>query len=344
MLKNFLTTVSRQLWRNRLFTTLNIIGLSVSICVAWIIFRMVSFEYSFDKQIPGAENIYQVVSKSKSGDDNKESGFAGVSKPIFNALKNDVSGADLVVPLFYRYQHVATVNDAEGQPVRRVENSDNDIQLVSTTADYFNLLPYRWLAGNPASALDAPDKVVLTDTRASVYFPNVLPQNLIGKTIVYDDTVQRRISGIVSQLDFPNSFSNNNNEFIALDKKDLADNNWDSRNSNDLVYIKTASAANTRKAIDQLNALQNKYSGESFQKYNYRVWYKSIPLSQKHFEEQFGAQTRTASKKTMNGLMTVGAFLLLLACINYVNLTTAQLPGEPGKSVSGKHWGVLPVN
>ncbi|MFT4024258.1 MAG: ABC transporter permease, partial [Flavihumibacter sp.] len=326
MLKNFLTTVSRQLWRNRLFTFLNIIGLSVSICVAWIVFRMVSFEYSFDKQVPGIENIYQVISKSKVGNDNEESGFAGVSKPVFNALKNDVSGADLVIPMFYKYQHRAAVNETDGTPARRFENGD-DIQLMGTTADYFRLLPYRWLAGNAVSALDAPDKVVLTDTRARVYFPNASPQDLIGKTIVYDDTVQRRISGIVAQLDFPNSFSANNNEFIALDKEeDLADNNWGSKNSNDLVFIKTASSANTQKTIDHLNALENKFNSENFEKYNYRSRYEVIPLSRKHFEEQFSSQTRTASKKVLKGLMTVGAFLLLLACINYINLTTAQLP------------------
>lgn len=66
MFNNYFATLTRQLWRNRLYTGLNIFGLSICICVAWIVFRMVDYEYSFDKKIPDAANIYQVISKSKS--------------------------------------------------------------------------------------------------------------------------------------------------------------------------------------------------------------------------------------------------------------------------------------
>jgi ABC-type antimicrobial peptide transport system permease subunit len=326
MLKNFLTTLTRQLWRNRLFTILNVLGLSVCICVAWIIFRMVSYEYIFDKKIPDANNIYQVVSKSKNAGDAKEGGFAGISKPVLNALKNDVSGAGLVVPMFYKKQHRATINDGAGSPVRQFEKGDDDIQLVSTLPDYFKLLNYQWLAGNPATALDAPDKVVLTDTRAQEYFPSFKPQEIIGKTIVYDDTVLRRISGVVAQLNYPNSFSEDNNEFIPVDKEDFADNNWGGKNSDDLIFIKPAKGTNPQEIMKQLNAINLKYNKEDFEKYNYKSWYDVMPLKEKHFQTEFNAQTRTANKKVLNGLMIVGAFLLLLACINYMNLSTAQLP------------------
>lgn len=325
MFKNFLTTLSRQLWRNRLFTTLNIIGLSVSICVAWIIFRMVSFEYSFDKKFPGADQIYQVVSKSKRGDEATASGFAGVSRPIYNALKNDFSGLDLVVPMFYQYQHQAAVKDNAGS-AKQFVNPETDIQIVSTTADYFNMLSYHWLAGDERTALDGPDKVVLTDSRAKFYFPQASPKDLLGKTIVYDDTVYRQVAGVVAQHNFPNSFSDDNNEFIAINQKDLADANWAGKSSNDLVYIKASAAGNISKAMSQLNALDTKHNGENFEKYNYRSWYDVLPLSEKHFQPRYAAQSRAVDKNSLNNLMIVGAFLLLLACINYINLSTAQLP------------------
>lgn len=326
MFKNFLTTLIRQLWRNRLFTTLNVLGLSVCICVAWIIFRMVSFEYSYDKKIPDAEHIYQVVSKSKMGDDTEERGFAGIAKPVLNALNNDITGAKMVVPMFYKFHHQAVINEGPDKPKRQFENADDDIQLVSTNTDYFKMLGYHWLAGTASAALDAPDKVVLTDTRALEYFPSLNPQDIIGKTIVYDDTIYRRVSGVVAQLNFPNSFSKDNNEFIPVDKEDLADNNWGSKNSHDLLFVKPDKKVTPGKILAQLNALNLKFNQENFDKYKYKTWYEVLPLNAKHFEEQFGAQTRTASKKVLNGLMIVGAFLLLLACINYINLSTAQLP------------------
>lgn len=318
--------IFRKLWRNRLFTLLNILGLSVCICVAWIIFRMVSFEYSFDKKFSDSENIYQVVSKSLDPDRNRESGFAGVSLPILNALQNDITGVEKVVPMFYKSHHRAVINDGADTPIRQFENGDNDIRLVSTNVDYFSMLDYQWLAGNALTALDAPDKVVLTDTRAQEYFPSLQLEEIIGKVIVYDDSISRRISGVVAQLNFPNSFSAYNNEFIPIDKEDSANKSWGSKNSAHLMFIKPTKGVAINNILDQLNAIDLKFNNEMYEKYNFKSWYDAIPLSQKHFEVQFTAQNRTANKKVLNGLMIVGAFLLLLACINYINLSTAELP------------------
>lgn len=323
MLKNYFITLTRQLWRNRLYSGLNIFGLSICICVAWIVFRMVDYEYSFDKKIPDAANIYQVVSKSKSA--NGEGGFDGVSKPVLNALKNQVTGVELVVPMFYKYQHEATVTDKTGA-ARSFVKADGDIQLVSTSSDYFKLLSYQWVAGDPATALNAPDKVVLTDTRAREYFPSLKPPDVVGKTITYDDTVFRRVSAVVMQLNYPNSFSADNNEFIAVAKKDITDDGWGNMSSNDLIYIKPVKTASIAGIMKQLTAINYEHNKEDFEKYKYKSWYDVIPLTQKHFETQYGSQTRTANKKVLSGLMIIGAFLLLIACINYINLSTAQLP------------------
>lgn len=81
-----------------------------------------------------------------------------------------------------------------------------------------------------------------------------------------------------------------------------------------------------KQVLTQLNAINLKHNKESFDKYHYSRWYETLPLAEKHFAEKFGAQTRTANKMVLNGLMIVGGFLLLLACINYINLSTALLP------------------
>lgn len=328
MFKSFFVALSRSLWRNRLFTTLNIVGLSVSICIAWIVFRMVSYEYSYDKKIPEVGNVYQVVVKSKDADDPTERGFAGVALPVYNTLAHDVTGVQTVVPLFYKYHHKVVIAGKENTTPVQVEDLNKDITLVSTTPDYFNMLGYRWLAGNEATALDAPDKVVLTDQRAGIYFPSLSPQQMVGRTIVYDDTMTRQVSGVVAQLDYPNSFSAENNEFIPLLKDDLTDNEWGGMSSDNLVFIKPDKGANPQRIMDQLNVVNTKYNQENFEKYKYKTWYDVLPLSQKHFEAQYGAQTRTADKRVLKGLMLAGVFLLLLACINYMNLSTAQLPGR----------------
>ncbi len=324
MIRSFLITLARQLWRNRLYTFLNILGLSVCISVSWIIFRMVDYEYSFDKKIPGADRIYQVISKSEDSD-GSTGGFSGVSRPVVNVLKNEIPGAELTVPMFYKYHHHASA-DRNEQIRRYVNGEEVDRQLVSTLPDYFRMFPHTFLSGDIKNALDAPDKVVLTDKAAKEYFPSLSPAEIIGKTITYDDSVVRRVSAVVAAYDFPNSFSEDNNEFIPLGKEELADGFWGGMSSHDLVFIKPAPGAEVSKIMDQVNKANLEHNRETYEKYKYKSWYEVISLAEKHFEPQYQAQTRTADKKVLGGLTITAVFLLLLACINYINLSTAQLP------------------
>lgn len=324
MIRLFLNTLARQLWRNRLYTFLNVLGLSVCISVAWIIFRMVDYEYSFDKKIPGADHIYQIISKSEDSD-GSTGGFSGISRPIVNVLKNDIPGAELTVPMFYKHHHHASVGGNE-QIRRYVNGEEADRQLVSTFSDYFRMFPHTFLSGDLENALNAPDKVVLTDKAAKEYFPSLSPAEIIGKTIAYDDSVVRRVSAVVAAYDFPNSFSEDNNEFIPLGKEELADGSWGGMSSNDLVFIKPAPGAEVSKIMDQVNKANLEHNRKTYEKYKYKSWYEVISLAEKHFEPQYQAQTRTADKKMLGGLTITAVFLLLLACINYINLSTAQLP------------------
>src|SRR5690606_2711153 len=98
MLKNYLKTTLRHLWRQRLFTVLNVLGLAIGISASWIIYRMVDYEFSFDKKHPDSEQIFQIVSRSKSAD-GSEGGMAGVPKGVLPSLIHDVSGLNAVVPM-----------------------------------------------------------------------------------------------------------------------------------------------------------------------------------------------------------------------------------------------------
>ncbi|MGK6350425.1 FtsX-like permease family protein [Parapedobacter sp. DT-150] len=322
MIKNYIKTTFRHLWRNRLFTALNVLGLAIGISACWIIYRMVDYEYSFDKRFPDADSIYQLVSRSKD-EKGYEGGFAGVSKPVVNVLLNDVSGAALVVPMFYRYYNSVTVpNGDKDKPAV----FDSNTGQVTTLPSYFDMIEYRWLAGNKQTALNAPDKVVLTEKKARGYFPDLTPDQMLGKTLIYDDTLHKQVSGIVAALDYPNSFNLDNTEFMRVADADMNHDGWGAKNSNDLVFLKASSQTHPQHIVDQLNAVNKKFNEELFAKFKYESWYELLPLSEKHFAAEFGAQTRTANKNVLYGLMAVGGFLLVLACINYINLSTALLP------------------
>ena len=318
MLRNYIKTTLRHLWRQRLFTILNVLGLAIGISASWIIYRMVDYEFSFDKKQPDSEQIFQIVSRS-SGPDGTEGGFAGVSKGLLSPLINEISGLKAVVPMYNRRSESVTIKD-QG----KLLNFENPEKQISTLPSYFEMIPYKWLTGNLKNALDAPDKVVLTQSRAQQYFPNVPVQSLLGKTIVYNDTLSIVVSGVVEDLDYPNSFDAQ--EFFSVSSQDLANDNWNGRSSDDLLYVKLEKGGTSSPVLKHINAINESHNGEDFKKYNYKSWYESLPLADKHFAVEYGSNTRTANKKVLYGLIGIAVFLLALACINYINLSTAQIP------------------
>lgn len=319
MLKNYIKTTLRHLWRQRLFTVLNVLGLAIGISASWIIYRMVDYEFSFDKNHPDSEQIFQIVSRASSSD-GTEGGFAGISKGLLSPLLNDISGLKAVVPMYYRYSEIASINQDQEKPL----NFDNPEKQVGTLSSYFEMIPYKWLAGDSKTALDAPNKVVLTRSRAQQYFPDMPVQSALGKTIIYNDTLSVVVSGIVADLDYPSSFDAQ--EFFAISSQDLISDDWDEKNSANLLYIKLAKGGTPNAVLKQLNTINESYNKKNFEKYNYRTWYDALPLADKHFAVEYGSNTRTANKKVLYGLIGIAVFLIALACINYINLSTAQIP------------------
>ena len=322
MITNYIKTTLRHLWRNRLYTVLNVLGLAIGISACWIIYRMVDYEYSFDRDIPNADRIFQLVNKSRS-EDGQEGGFAGIERPIVNVLLNDVPGAELVVPMFYKHYNSVSLAESDQQDPTSFEE---DIEQVATLPSYFDLIEYQWLAGDKRTALNAPNDVVLTEKKARAYFPDLTPDQILGKTLIYDDTLNRQISGIVASLTYPNSFNAENTEFIRVSETDLNRESWGALNSKDLVFVKARSDTDPQHIADQVNVVCRKSNADLFAKSHFEFWYEPLPLLEKHFAPNYGAQTRAVNKNVLYGLMAVGGFLLILACINYINLSTALLP------------------
>lgn len=321
MSNNSLRTTLRHLWKNRLFTVLNIIGLAVSISACWVIYGIVSYEFSFDKKIPNSASIYRVVSRFKY--EGQESGNAGVPKPMAKAIEEQVAGVQESVPAWTYWRLVSRVSTttAKGNQLKFDEPDD---QLLTTPA-YFNLVPYHWLAGSVKDALNAPDKVVLTKSRAEKYFPGIAPADVLGKTILYNDTIPVKVSGIVADLGYASSFPWN--EIFGLTKKQLIGDNWNGVSSNTTLFLRLQNNARPADVLKAINTMSKKQGDEAMRKYHYERWHDLIPLSEVHFTSEYGEnKVQKANKKVLYGLTGIAAFLLLLACINYINLTTAQVP------------------
>ena len=198
MFKNYFKTALRNFRKNKLTTFINVLGLSIGISAALIIFMMVEYDFSFDKYEPNAERIYRVVSDGQWK-------TRGVPAPLHEAVEHTVTGIESVAPLFdYNDWNIkVSVPQGNSKPDHIFKKQD---KIVFTNGNYFNLFPHEWVAGNAKSSLQNPNSIVLSESRAKEYFPNIPPDKLIGKTVVFSDTVRTSITGIIKDLKVNSDF------------------------------------------------------------------------------------------------------------------------------------------
>jgi putative ABC transport system permease protein len=326
MLKNYFKTAFRSLLKNKAFTAINIVGLAIGISAAMIIYLIVQYDFSFDKQHPDGDRIYRVVTYSRSlGDENFNSGVTGMLGP---AAKNGVTGIEVVAP-FYEYGYDVKVSIPKGSVTPRDIGRQN--QMVVTDGSYFELLKFKWLAGSRAQAFKDPYRVVLTAKQAKIYFPGMSYDQMMGRQVVYEDTITTTVSGIVQELQQHTDF--NFHDFISLataeaDKNllpDYSEPNWGSTSSSNQLFIKVNANASLAGIKKQLNDLYKKnHESNSSNKGDIHE-FNLQPLSDLHFNKNYdNFDQRLANKTVLYSLLGVAAFLLILGCINFVNLTTAQ--------------------
>ena len=322
MLRNYFLTALRNFWRNKTFSLINIIGLSIGISASLIIFLLVQYDFSFDKFEKDGSRIYRIVADFKNS---KHEGHSNCfSEPMADAVKKEVSGLEMVVPFHTLNATRVTISwpDAKNPLVFRKQKD-----LVAVDTNYFKMIGYTWIAGSPATSVAQPYQMVLTEKNARLYFGKTPYADILGKPIVLDDTVQATITGIVKDLpgntDFYfGAFLSRPTLYTARMKPDNFG-GWGSINSADQLFVKLAPTTNPSSVDPQLTKIQVSHDkpepGNS-------VIARLQPLSDIHFNLNYGVfdVSRQAHKPTLYYLLAVAAFLLLLACINFINLTTAQ--------------------
>ncbi len=318
MYKNYLLIAFRTFWRNKIFSFINIAGLAIGISAALVIFLIVKYDFGFDKFEKKGERIYRVVSDMKFPDSDFKN--AGVPLPLIPAAQKDITGVEIFVPVTVANRMKVTI------AVAGIQSPDiykSQTRIIYSNNNYFKLLPYQWLAGSPTNSLREPHSVVLTESRAKTYFPYDDVSKDLGKIITYNDSISTTVTGIVK--DFTESTDLGFNEFISYNTLPNAqftdEQQWGSVSSTDQLFIKLNPDATPSYITKQVQQLFNKHQKESYLANIFSLQ----PLSDIHFNEDYSNfDQRQAHKPTLYGLLIVAAILLLLASINFINLTTAQ--------------------
>jgi predicted permease len=315
MIKSYFKIAFRNLQRNKTYATLNIAGLAVSIAACLLLFMIIQFESSFDNFHNNRKNIYRLVTEFHNEDGVSYSD--AVPFPTTTAVRND----------FPQLKKVAAIYKDEGQVTIKNESGSTDkkfdpVQIYYTEPEFFEVFNFKWLAGTPQKVLSEPNSAALTKQMAEKFFTNW--QDAIGKTIVYSNRRTYKITGILDNppvnSDFPFQVIAS---YATLKQSNIAGNMTD--------WVSTFGGADTFVVLpDNLSPGNfNKLLASFTKKYKPAEYAKDgivlQPLSEIHYDNRIGNyRDHTFSKDLITALAMIGVFLIVVACVNFINLATAQ--------------------
>ena len=319
-MKKQLLFAMRRLSRHKLTTIINILGLTLGVLSCLVIYLYVSFEFSYDKFHADADRIYRLVISSTGND--IQSTSAWMSEPMGSTLRQETTGFSAVTTLFTDDTHVLI--PMTGQPARVIPGISGDERYHITFADpdYLKIFHYQWLAGNPATALQQPFSVVLTESEARRYFQGGTPEDWMGRPVVYEDSLTVSVTGIVKDWERNTDFGFKDLiSYNTLERSFLKSytQNWGRSGSSINVYVKLAPGTTAAQAERQFPAFVQRHMQHS------KFIFSLQPLADVHFNAAYkDTYSRRAHKPTLFALAGIALFILVIAAINFINLSTAQ--------------------
>lgn len=326
MIKNYFKIALRNLTRHKGYTAINITGLAVGMAACLLLFLVIRYELGYDKFQPNYNKIYHVVTQDKY--DGGVTYNSGVPVPALEALRVTFPNVQFAgISSIYGSQ--VTVEEA-GK-----ENTANKKFIEPTgmffcEPQFFQLFSYKWLAGN-AAVLKEPNTVVLAKKMAEKYFGNWKDAN--GKFIMLDNAIILKVAGIMDDVkehtDFPLGVVIS---YATLNKNGAPYNyyadNWNTTSSNFQVFA----LLHDKQAVAGINKQLLSFCKEHYQQRGPGSSVKTHfmePLSNLHFDSRFSTfGDHQTSKSTLWTLSLIGIFIIIMACINFINLSTAQAVGR----------------
>ncbi|MCX6213674.1 ABC transporter permease [Spirosoma sp.] len=305
MLRNYWITTWRNLVRNRSYSLINLIGLTLGLGVAIMLFWIVRFEYSFDRYHRNTGRLYQVRSHDKYGEANSH-----VPQGIIKALQTQFPGVAKAASV------KGTGNTVSVKIGQQVVNATGFFYAPPTLADMIDLV---WVSGSPKKSLTAPNQVVLDEKTAQDWFGH----NALGKTLRLDNVATLTVSGIIRNVK-PNSMLPirvlvSYATLPIVQEMYKNENHWGGGDSKFHGYVLLEPGALPTTIETGLNRLAARHRKES----DY-ISYDLMPLPDAHFDTDIDAFNYTIAGWMVYTLAGIGLLLIGLAGINFINLATVQ--------------------
>jgi putative ABC transport system permease protein len=318
MLKNYLKTAIRNLWKNKGFSAINIIGLATGLAVFLMIVLYVTDELNYDAYNKNADLIYRVDADIYFNNTQ----FSAVTTP-----------EPLAATLVKNYPQVAAMVRFNYQGDILVKKDDQNIQdhhAVFADSTLFKVFTLPMIEGDPSTALNGPNSIVIDETTAKRYFNST---DVVGKTLYIDNSANCKITGVIKDIPRQSHF---HFSFIRPMRDSYRGNaeQWLSNNVQSYILLKPGVTQAFMQS--RVNATINNYlakqletlvhsSLKDLEKHGNHFYYPLIPLLKIHLHSGKSYEFEANGNITSVYIFSlIAIFILIIACVNFMNLSTAR--------------------
>ncbi|MEO9144593.1 MAG: ABC transporter permease [Ginsengibacter sp.] len=319
MIRNYFKIAFRNIVRHKAFSVINIAGLAIGIASCLLLYTVVKYELGYDKFQQEYKQIYHVVTQKKYTDHITYT--SGVPIPALDAIRLDfpqiITGA-----LLAGYGSQVTVLNTKASNTSPDKKFIEESGFFFADPQFFTVFHYTWLVGDP-SVLKEPNNTVLTQKQAKKYFGNW--KDAPGKFLKLDNAAIVKVAGILkdppANSDFPLRIVTSMETAKANADYSDYDKDWGSTSSDFQLFMLIPKNISIKNIDKQLLAFSKKdYNNDRVTTTNFLQ-----PLSEIHFDKRFSNfGDHITNKATLWTLSLIGLFIIIMACINFINLSTAQ--------------------
>jgi len=326
MIKNYLTVAIRNILRHKSYSAINIAGLSIGIAASLLLFLVIRYEYSYDTFQKNYSKVFHIVTQDKLKSSDIQYTI-GNPYPNLDALRASFPTLKFGA-LYSSYGSQITVLKNESAIAVSNPKFIEENGLVYADPEFFQVFDYKWLEGRP-EVLREPNVAVLTKATAEKYFGTW--QEAIGKNLLIDNGTTVKVSGILetppANTDFPLQLVGSYQTFKNIKSPYGYSEEWGHITSNFQIFTVLPNGT----SASAINKELEEYSRRQYPISKRRDERKNVlhPLSEIHFDTRFeNLGDHVISKTTLNILAFIGVLIIIMASINFVNLSTAQAVGR----------------